>query len=106
MLLEQTSLHQTHSVENQPPPLENYNAFEQDTGLVEALRREGAGWAEQRVSQFGALTGSGRVIALGHEANANTPVLKTHDRFGHRIDEVTFHPSWHEMLRLGLEAGG
>lgn len=106
MLVERTtSLDRTHEVQNQPPALENYNAFEQDAGLVEALRREGGEWAEGRVSEFGALCGSERVIALGHQANKNPPVLKTHDRFGHRIDEVEFHPAWHELMRIGIEAG-
>jgi len=105
MLVEQATAHQTHKVENQPPPLENYNAFKQDAGLCEALHREGADWAEERVCAFGALTGSEHVIALGHQANKNPPLLKTHDRFGHRVDEVEFHPAWHELMRIGIGAG-
>ena len=105
MLVEQSaSLDRTHEVQNQPPALENYNAFEQDAVLVEAVRREGGAWALERISKVGALTGSERVIALGHQANKNSPVLKTHDRFGHRIDEVEFHPAWHELMRLGVES--
>jgi putative acyl-CoA dehydrogenase len=89
---------------NQPPPLQDYNAFEQDIVLRDGLRREGAAWAEPAVRAFGADIGSARVIEWGFQANQNTPVLKTHDRFGHRIDEVKFHPAWHDLMRLGVEA--
>ncbi|HEV7769672.1 MAG TPA: isovaleryl-CoA dehydrogenase [Solirubrobacterales bacterium] len=88
----------THEVVNQPPPLVDYNVFEADTVLVEAARREGAEWAEERISAVGALAGSERIQALGATANENPPKLRTHDRFGHRVDEVEFHPAWHELL--------
>ena len=95
----------THEVFNQSVPLEGYNAFEQDRPLVEALRREGAEWAEDRCREFGALTGSADVIRLGFEANEKTPKLKTHDRFGHRVDEVEFDDSWHRLMALGVGNG-
>jgi putative acyl-CoA dehydrogenase len=88
---------------NQPPPLADYNLFEQDTPLREALRREGGAWAEERVSAFGELVGQAATLRLGELANTHPPVLHTHDRFGHRIDEVEFHPAYHELLRLGVE---
>jgi putative acyl-CoA dehydrogenase len=94
---------ETHQVENQPPALENYNAFAADIPLKEAVIREGGGWGLERLEEFGALVGSAHVIALGHQANRNPPVLKTHDRFGRRIDEVEFHPAWHELMTLGVE---
>ena len=93
---------QTGEVFNQPPPLENYNLFAHDTPIREALRREGGDWAEERVSEFGALMGSSQTLRLGELANRNPPVLHTHDRYGHRIDEVEFHPAWHELLRIGV----
>ncbi len=71
--------------------------------LVEAVRREGADWAEQRISAVGALAGSERVLALGALANENPPKLRTHDRYGHRVDEVEFHPAWHELLGMAVE---
>ena len=95
--------HQTHDVENQPPPLADYNVFQSDSCLAEAVEREGAAWAKPRLSEFGSLVGSARVLALGHDANRNLPVLRTHDRFGHRIDEVEFHPAWHALMTLGME---
>ena len=95
----------THEVSNQSTPLEGYNTFESDRVLVEALRREGGDWAEQRVSEVGAFAGSAQAIHWGFEANANPPRLRTHDRFGNRIDEVEFHPAWHELLRAGVGFG-
>ena len=92
----------THEVLNQPPPLEGYNLFEQDRVLVEALEREGAGWARARVSQLGHIAG-GEPLKWGVQANTYTPVLRTHDRYGNRIDEVEFHPAWHELMRLAVE---
>jgi putative acyl-CoA dehydrogenase len=91
----------THEVLNQPPPLADYNLFREDRALVEALRREGGGWAETRADRLGALAG-GEPIVWGAQANANPPILRTHDRFGHRIDEVEFHPAWHQLLQLAV----
>ncbi len=87
----------THDVFNQPPPLEGYDAFHEDRALVEGLNREGAGWAVARVHEVGMLAG-GEAIAWGFQANRHPPELRTHDRFGHRIDEVEFHPAWHALM--------
>src|SRR2546426_2247196 len=91
----------THEVLNQPPPLQGYDLFTTDRVLVEALRREGAGWAEERVRRLGELAG-GEPLAGGRLANTNPPVLRSHDRYGNRIDEVEFHPAWHELMRLAV----
>jgi putative acyl-CoA dehydrogenase len=95
----------THAVVNQPPPLVDYNLFATDRVLAEALEREGAGWARPRLEEFGRLTGTEEAIRWGFQANENPPVLRTHDRFGHRIDEVEFHPAWHSLMRLSIEHG-
>ena len=95
----------THEVTNQPPPLEGYNVFERDTVLVEALRREGGDWAEDEARELGAICGRPDVIARGVQANENQPRLRTHDRFGNRIDEVEFHPAWHELMGVGISQG-
>jgi putative acyl-CoA dehydrogenase len=95
----------THEVVNQPPPLADYNLFATDRVLAEALDREGAGWARPRLEEFGRLTGTEEAIRWGFQANENPPVLRTHDRFGHRIDEVEFHPAWHEVMRLSIAHG-
>jgi putative acyl-CoA dehydrogenase len=89
-------------VANQPPPLVDYNLYEADTVLVEAVRREGADWAEARISEVGGLAGSERIQALGAQANEDPPKLRTHDRYGHRVDTVDFHPSWHELMGLAV----
>jgi putative acyl-CoA dehydrogenase len=94
----------THEVGNQAPPFENVNLFETDRALAEALEREGGGAFRSRVAAFGALVGSAHAQALGRDANRNEPELRTHDRSGHRIDEVAFHPAWHEVMRLAMAA--
>ena len=96
---------ETHTVDNQPPALHDYNAYQQDAALREAVVREGAAWAETDIAKFGALTGSQEMIELGFQANENKPVLYTHDRFGHRIDEVRFHPAYHRLMQVSLEHG-
>ena len=103
--VERAQTDRTHEVFNQPPPLESYNVFADDAALVEALRREGADWAEDQARELGALCGLPQTIRWGVEANQNPPKLRTHDRFGNRIDEVEFHPAWHELMRIGIGHG-
>jgi putative acyl-CoA dehydrogenase len=95
----------THEVLNQPPPLAGYNLYDADPVLAEALHREGAGWAEERLRTLGALAGTRESIALGEQADANPPVLRTHDRYGQRLDEVEFHPAWHRLLGTAIRHG-
>jgi putative acyl-CoA dehydrogenase len=92
-------------VTNQPPPLEPYNLLQTDRVLGEALVRENAGWAADELSALGKTFGEPDTIQLGFAANANPPVLHTFDRYGHRIDEVEFHPAWHALLSLAVGAG-
>ncbi|MET0559329.1 MAG: acyl-CoA dehydrogenase family protein [Solirubrobacterales bacterium] len=87
-----------HEVFNQPPPLVDYNVYESDAPLREAVRREGAEWAEERIAAAGEFAGSERAQTLGRLANENGPKLRTHDRYGNRVDEVEFHPAWHELM--------
>jgi putative acyl-CoA dehydrogenase len=94
---------ETHEVFNQVPPLGAFNAFETNRPLVEALEREGGGWAREQVSALGAYTGDPETRELARLANEHGPVLRTHDRFGNRIDEVEFHPAWHELLGKAVE---
>jgi putative acyl-CoA dehydrogenase len=94
----------THEVVNQPPPLENLDLYTTDAALRDALHREGGGWAESHVSAYGRIAG-GELMELGFAANANKPQLKLFDRYGHRLDEVTFHPAYHRVMELGLQHG-
>ena len=98
-------LAETHVVENQPPALRDTNLYQQDVALREAVAREGAAWAEADLQAFGELTGSAKMIELGFQANENKPVLYTHDNYGHRVDEVRFHPAYHQLMKASLEAG-
>lgn len=95
----------THSVTNQPPPLEDYNLFETDTVLREAVTREGGTPHVAALTTYGARMGSAEAIAWGFEANRNPPELKLFDRYGQRIDEVNFHPAYHRLMELGLGSG-
>jgi putative acyl-CoA dehydrogenase len=105
MSVAESSSGTTHEVFNQSTPLEGYNAFDSDTVMKEALVREGGEWAADRTSAAGAFAGSARAQRLGREANENPPKLRTHDRFGNRIDEVEFHPAWHELMAEGVGMG-
>src|SRR5580765_8477508 len=89
---------------NQPPPLEGYDLFGENRPLAEALEREGGGWGADEASTFGRFL-SGEPLEWGRQANENPPRLRTHDRFGNRIDEVEFHPAWHALLRTSLAHG-
>jgi putative acyl-CoA dehydrogenase len=94
----------THEVHNQPPPLQNRDLFADNVPLVEALEREGAGHASERLHAAGAFWG-GEPMTWGAQANEHPPVLHTHDRFGNRRDEVEFHPAWHELMAAGVRDG-
>src|SRR5687768_9459827 len=95
----------THHVSNQPPPLVDVDLFSTNTPLVEGLQREGASWALDQCVDVGRSWGTAEVIDWGRLANEFPPKLKTHDRFGNRIDEVEFHPAWHELMTLASSQG-
>jgi putative acyl-CoA dehydrogenase len=94
----------THEVTNQSVPLTGYDAAE-DPALLKALEREGAGWALDEVRELGRLAGSEEHQENGRLANENPPRLRTHDRFGHRIDEVEFHPAYHQLMSVAIGHG-
>jgi putative acyl-CoA dehydrogenase len=90
----------THEVLNQAGPLANYNAFAGDVALVEAAKVFGADWADGLLRRTGAVVGSEKVQYLARQANRHLPELKTHDRFGNRVDLVEFHPAYHQLMGL------
>jgi putative acyl-CoA dehydrogenase len=96
---------QTHEVFNQVPPLQDVDVFSSNLPLVEAVRREGAGWVTERAAELGRFVGAdgGPQQEWGRLANENKPILRTFDRYGHRIDEVEFHPAWHQLMKMGVE---
>ncbi|MGI9302073.1 MAG: isovaleryl-CoA dehydrogenase [Gammaproteobacteria bacterium] len=94
-----------HAVENQSSPLEDFNSFTSDRALQEAVIREGAEWAVDQLSEAGTKFAEKNSFRLAALANTYVPTLRTHDRQGRRVDEVDFHPAWHELLKMSIERG-
>lgn len=99
----------THTVTNQVPPLVGYDVFAGDRALTEAVERHLAPGilreAQEELSTLGRAAGSAQAQEWGAQANENPPKLRTHDRYGHRVDEVDFHPAWHRLLGHAVTAG-
>ncbi|MCX4670845.1 acyl-CoA dehydrogenase family protein [Streptomyces sp. NBC_01381] len=99
----------THTVTNQAPPLVGYDVFTADRALVEGIERHLdpalLSTAQEQLSELGRAAGSAQAREWGFLANENPPVLHTHDRYGHRVDEVAFHPSWHRLLGKAVSSG-
>ncbi|MFL5334327.1 MAG: acyl-CoA dehydrogenase family protein, partial [Geminicoccaceae bacterium] len=98
-----TTGHDTHEVLNQPAPIVPYNVFEADLPLRESLEREGGGWGVDRLRDAGQLAGSPEALEHAERCERNEPVLRTHDRYGRRVDRVELDPSWHWILRQAIE---
>ena len=94
----------THEVTNQVPPLVGHDVAE-DPVLLEGLRREGAGWYQEDLHRLGLLAGSEQVQLWADAANRHEPELRTHDRYGNRIDEVDFHPAYHSLMDVAIREG-
>jgi putative acyl-CoA dehydrogenase len=98
-------LAETHEVVNVGRELADYNPYLQDAALQEAVRREGAAAAHESLAEFGRLVGTSEYIELGALANRHPPELDTHDRFGHRVDLVRFHPAYHALMTTAIGHG-
>lgn len=96
---------ETHEVRNQPVPLENYNLYLQDRALQQAVAANGGAWAKEDMARLGGLCGTPEVIEWGFQANANKPEFYSHDRYGRRVDEVRFHPSYHQLMTFSTGEG-
>ncbi|WP_410643654.1 acyl-CoA dehydrogenase family protein [Amycolatopsis sp. lyj-346] len=94
----------THEVTNQVPPLAGHDVAD-DPALLAGLERAGAGWAAAQLHELGRLAGTEQAQEWGRLVNENEPVLRTHDRYGNRIDEVEFHPHWHDLMRAATAHG-
>jgi len=95
----------THDVFNQVPPLEGHDVFGTDRALGEAVDREGASWARPELGTLGTLAGSAAAQELGRLANEHGPLLRTHDRSGHRVDVVEYHPAYHDLMATSIAHG-
>ncbi|WP_328631821.1 acyl-CoA dehydrogenase family protein [Streptomyces sp. NBC_00356] len=100
----QSNPSQTHEVTNQAPPLTGHDAAD-DAVLLEGVRREGAEWHIDELHRFGRYVGSEEARLWADQANRHEPELRTHDRYGNRVDEVDFHPSYHSLMRATVAAG-
>jgi putative acyl-CoA dehydrogenase len=94
----------THLVTNQVPPFVGFNPASSPV-LTEALIREGGEWGVDEVAELGALSGSPRAQRWGELADRNKPILHTHDRYGHRVDEVEYDPAYHELMTVAIAHG-
>jgi putative acyl-CoA dehydrogenase len=94
---------ETHEVTNVPPPFAGRNLYLLDAALRDAARVHGADWVDQPLTALGAAAGTEEVLQWGEDANRYPPVLQTFDRFGRRIDQVTFHPAYHRLMALAME---
>ncbi|MFJ4914280.1 acyl-CoA dehydrogenase family protein [Streptomyces sp. NPDC088726] len=94
----------THEVTNQTPPLTGHDVAD-DAVLLEGVRREGAEWHTEELHRLGRLVGSEEAQRWADQANDHEPVLRTHDRYGHRVDEVEFHPAYHHLMDTSVGAG-
>ena len=95
----------THDVENQPPLLNAYDVFDASAVLAETLPGFGAEWARDGLHELGALAGGEEACRWGFDANRNPPTLRTFDRFGHRLDEVEYHPAYHQLMSVAVSRG-
>ena len=95
---------ETHDVTNQVPPLNNINLYRDDLPLQEWVKRYQGDWADEALNAYGQLAGS-KLMEAGFLANENKPIFKSHDRYGHRIDLIEFHPAYHELMSAGIAAG-
>src|SRR3954466_6872505 len=95
----------THEVSNQAPPLVGHDPIGGDGALAEACLRHAGPADLESLAGLGRLAGSEQAQEWGRLANEHPPVLRTHDRYGHRVDEVEFHPAWHELMRTAVAHG-
>ncbi len=98
-----TSSSSTHEANNQPPPRAEVDEYGTNLPLEEAVARHGADWATENLHEIGRLVGTGLFRRQSAEAEANPPRLVTYDAYGNRLDEVEYHPSYHEVMRASVK---
>ncbi|MEU2671756.1 acyl-CoA dehydrogenase family protein [Streptomyces sp. NPDC007164] len=97
--------HPTHEVTNQAPPRVDLDEYGTNLPLAEAVRTFGAAWHEPELHEIGTLVGSERFQLDTERAHTSPPVLRTHDRYGNRVDEIDFHPAYHEIIGAAVSHG-
>ena len=100
-----TSWFDTHEVTNQPPPLQGHDVFATNAALVEAVERHGGARNLEDLSVIGRRAGDPEWQERGRQANTHVPVLRTHDRYGNRLDVVEYHPAYHDLMSAAVDAG-
>ncbi|WP_226662761.1 acyl-CoA dehydrogenase family protein [Microbulbifer aggregans] len=95
----------THTVFNQPKPLSGHNLYAGDAALRDAVIHNGGHWAEDDLQRYGEVCGRPEMIERGYLANEHKPQFESHDRVGNRIDQVNYHPSYHQLMQLALSEG-
>lgn len=93
----------THEVTNMPPHMGDQNLWRDDNVLRETVAREGGGWAEPQLAELGKVMGAAETFEKADQANRFTPELKPFDRYGMRIDQVEFHPAYHDLMSIAIE---
>ena len=100
-----STLSDTHRVFNQPEPLRGHNLFAGDAALREAVQHNGGHWAEDDLQRYGEICGRPEWIERGFLANHHKPEFEPHDRVGNRVDQVNYHPAYHQLMQLALSEG-
>ena len=93
----------THEVTNMPPHLGDQDLWRNDAPLREAVVREGGGWAEEKLAGFGSLAGAADIFEKADQANQNTPQMKAFDRYGMRVNQIDYHPAYHDLMKVAIE---
>ena len=93
---------QAHQVTNQAPPLQDYDAYAADPVLRAAITAFDAGWADERLHEAGRTVGAAETIEMARLANRHGPELRSHDRYGNRLDQIEFHPAWHALMARAI----
>tara|TARA_B100002003_G_scaffold199327_1_gene190259 strand:- start:125 stop:517 length:393 start_codon:yes stop_codon:yes gene_type:complete len=93
----------THSVTNMPPYMGDQDLWRSDPALQEAVNREGAAWAQTDLDALGRRVGTNDIFELAEQANRYSPEIKAYDRYGMRVNQVIYHPAYHDLMRLAIE---
>jgi putative acyl-CoA dehydrogenase len=86
-----------------PPHLGDQDLWQGDLVLREGVAREGGGWAADKLAAFGKIVGAAEIFEAADLANKHPPELKPFDRYGMRVNQVEFHPAYHDLMAVAIE---